>query len=297
MITYCDVEGGWPGEGNIEGDPLFIGGDPFDYHLSGSSPCIDMGTGGDNVPDRDIDGDARPVDFPGIGFGGPGEGYDIGADELICPWNMLIDILVSAKASPRISSDNGRSAACIPAFIGAGEARGLLYSIRDRMTAEMRACAEGANPTLLHLMQRNPRFQARMLKALGMVIPYLNRPDMSIPWEIRDEITKISHIVERERKRERIDSADTKRILPEIRKIARDHDVNTVNQTLRKYGDQPPVRRDGPPSRTCSIRRLWIQLLPLTVRRACLLLRWGSPSFGLREDSVGLHDRTALIPP
>ncbi len=31
-------------DGNIDADPLFVGGDPFDYHLSGDSPCIDAGT-------------------------------------------------------------------------------------------------------------------------------------------------------------------------------------------------------------------------------------------------------------
>jgi predicted outer membrane repeat protein len=30
-ITYSDIEGGWPGEGNIDEDPLFIGGD-WDLH-------------------------------------------------------------------------------------------------------------------------------------------------------------------------------------------------------------------------------------------------------------------------
>ena len=32
---------GQPGTGRIEKDPLYVGGSPFDYHLSKSSPCID----------------------------------------------------------------------------------------------------------------------------------------------------------------------------------------------------------------------------------------------------------------
>ena len=32
-----------PGEGDISEDPLFVGGDPFDYHLQPGSPCIDAG--------------------------------------------------------------------------------------------------------------------------------------------------------------------------------------------------------------------------------------------------------------
>jgi parallel beta-helix repeat protein/predicted outer membrane repeat protein len=42
-ITYSDIEGGWSGTGNIDSDPLFVGGDPFDYHLQTDSPCVDSG--------------------------------------------------------------------------------------------------------------------------------------------------------------------------------------------------------------------------------------------------------------
>jgi len=40
-ITYCDVEGGFIGEGNIDIDPLFI--DEEFYILDENSPCIDAG--------------------------------------------------------------------------------------------------------------------------------------------------------------------------------------------------------------------------------------------------------------
>jgi len=42
-IEYSNFEGGWPGEGNIDDDPLFINPDSDDYRLSSSSPCIDTG--------------------------------------------------------------------------------------------------------------------------------------------------------------------------------------------------------------------------------------------------------------
>ena len=66
-ITYCDIRGGYPGEGNIDADPLFVGGG--DYHITAASPCIDAGT--DTGIFDDIDGDERPE----------GCGFDIGADE------------------------------------------------------------------------------------------------------------------------------------------------------------------------------------------------------------------------
>lgn len=67
VVTYSDVHGGWPGEGNIDADPLFVGEE--DYHLSALSPCIDTGT--DAGVYEDIDGQPRPI----------GAGFDMGADE------------------------------------------------------------------------------------------------------------------------------------------------------------------------------------------------------------------------
>jgi hypothetical protein len=42
-ISYSDVRGGWPGEGNIDADPHFGEWREFDYLLSFDSPCIDAG--------------------------------------------------------------------------------------------------------------------------------------------------------------------------------------------------------------------------------------------------------------
>lgn len=61
-VTYCNVEGGWPGEGNIDTDPLFVDVDGADdLHLLGGSPCLDAG---DNsaIPawmTKDVEGNPR----------------------------------------------------------------------------------------------------------------------------------------------------------------------------------------------------------------------------------------------
>ena len=49
-FTYCDIQGGWAGEGNIDIDPLFRDPENGDFHLMSTecgdpddSPCIDAG--------------------------------------------------------------------------------------------------------------------------------------------------------------------------------------------------------------------------------------------------------------
>ena len=41
--TYCDIQGGWPGTGNINADPLFVNPGGNVYYLQAGSPCIDAG--------------------------------------------------------------------------------------------------------------------------------------------------------------------------------------------------------------------------------------------------------------
>ena len=73
-VSYSDIQGGWSGEENIDADPLFVSSAPFDYHLTGDSPCVDTGISV-GAWDDDIDGEMRPN----------GEEVDIGADEYYQP--------------------------------------------------------------------------------------------------------------------------------------------------------------------------------------------------------------------
>jgi len=45
-VTYCDVRGGYNGEGNIDIDPLFCNWLINDYHLAVNSPCLTSGSSG-----------------------------------------------------------------------------------------------------------------------------------------------------------------------------------------------------------------------------------------------------------
>lgn len=72
--TYSDIQGGYPGEGNINADPLFVNAAGGNLHLQRGSPCINAGNP-NYVPgpyETDIDGDPRVI----------GLRIDMGADEV-----------------------------------------------------------------------------------------------------------------------------------------------------------------------------------------------------------------------
>jgi predicted outer membrane repeat protein len=78
--SYCDIEGGWSGTGNINSNPLFEDPNDYDYHLDANSPCIDVGDpNGMYTSQVDIDGDERVIDIPGKGNGIVD--VDMGTDE------------------------------------------------------------------------------------------------------------------------------------------------------------------------------------------------------------------------
>jgi hypothetical protein len=80
VVTYCDIQGGYSGTGNIDEVPMFAGGG--DYHLQPGSPCIDAG---DNsapfLPGTDFEGDPRIWDGDGDGD----DVVDMGVDEYYVP--------------------------------------------------------------------------------------------------------------------------------------------------------------------------------------------------------------------
>jgi len=69
VATYCDIQGGWTGVGNIDSEPLLAA----DHHLQAGSPCIGTGDPGYSTEpnEADIDHEPRVV----------GGRIDVGADE------------------------------------------------------------------------------------------------------------------------------------------------------------------------------------------------------------------------
>jgi hypothetical protein len=83
-VIYSNVEGGFPGTGNIDADPCFVDSANGDYHLSANSPCIDTGNPfyWPSVGETDIDGEPRVM----------GGRVDMGVDEVTSTLTPIIGI-------------------------------------------------------------------------------------------------------------------------------------------------------------------------------------------------------------
>jgi hypothetical protein len=97
-VTYCDVEGGWPGIGNIDADPLFVDADGLDnvmgtaddnLRLLGGSPCLDAGNNLAVPPSLTADLDGNPRIINGTvdmgAYEGPKQGLVVIPQSLVVP--------------------------------------------------------------------------------------------------------------------------------------------------------------------------------------------------------------------
>jgi hypothetical protein len=104
VITYSVVQGGWPGDGNLDEDPMFVDPSNADFSLQAGSPCIDAGD-----PSSPLDPDGTTSDmgayyYPNPSFccSGITGNIDGDAEDLvdIADLTHLIDYLYITRTTP-----------------------------------------------------------------------------------------------------------------------------------------------------------------------------------------------------
>jgi parallel beta-helix repeat protein/predicted outer membrane repeat protein len=114
VVTYCDVQGGYEGEGNINADPLFVDATGGDFHLGPDSPCIDVGSNeAPYLPLTDFEGDDRILD-------GDGDGtaiVDMGVDEVVYTGPTVIEVEIDIRPDSDQNVINLGSGGVVPVAI------------------------------------------------------------------------------------------------------------------------------------------------------------------------------------
>lgn len=149
FVSSSVVRGGWPGVNNIDADPLFVDALAGDIHLRLGSPAVDAGQSGqDDLPQLDIDGDARIIN----GDAGPVAHVDCGADELRPEVAVLYGTVGDLTGSVEsILTVNGES--------GDGERR-VRVAVRAPIVIDVAAPAAGPDPApfVLYVFEGEPDF-------------------------------------------------------------------------------------------------------------------------------------------
>jgi len=101
-VTYSNVPGGWPGEGNMDEYPLFIDEEAGDVRLRWFSPCVDAGSDAAVGVESDLDGNPRVVDGSGDGMAC----VDMGAYEYQRESTGL-GTLLRIETGPQEAADDG----------------------------------------------------------------------------------------------------------------------------------------------------------------------------------------------
>ncbi len=134
-VTWCDVEGGWPGDGNLDVDPLFAQPAAGDFRLRLESPLIDAGD-----PDVvqlgsfDFEGDSRTIDANGDAD----VRIDVGADES--------NPLVAARFGS-VDAVSGSLANVLFVNGSAGDAsREVVVAVRESLTITTMPSPAGPEP-------------------------------------------------------------------------------------------------------------------------------------------------------
>ena len=159
MITYTCLAGGWPGDGNIDADPMFADANNADYQLLPGSPCIDAGNSTQVPPDyTDLDNDANttepiPWDIQGAAGRGRinGAAVDIGAYEAVAPPPPVHNIAPVANAGDDQAVFAPMDGTAVVPLDGSGsydqDGNSLTYLWRWTI-ADANYTAEGVSPTI-----------------------------------------------------------------------------------------------------------------------------------------------------
>lgn len=137
-LSYSDIQGGYPGTGNISDTPCFIPGSLSDYHLNpDSSPCIDAGNPAPEFNDPEDPSNPGFALWPALGYlhndmgvyGGGGVGYWVSIDE-------EYQQVENAGISMHLSSNPFSSSLSIEySLYEPGEARLSVYDLSGREIA------------------------------------------------------------------------------------------------------------------------------------------------------------------
>jgi hypothetical protein len=107
-VEYSDVDGGWPGTGNIDANPDFADTADDDYHIEYSSPCRDTGFYFAGNPKMDFEWDDRKA------YGNP----DMGADEFHQHLYVMGDVTPGGNVEVKFVGFPGSTP--VGLFIGTG---------------------------------------------------------------------------------------------------------------------------------------------------------------------------------
>jgi hypothetical protein len=118
-VTYSNVQGGFPGTGNIDADPLFVDPANGDFRLSPGSPCIDAGD--NSIFPLGGCGDCDQANPDGPGCSDPDCEQEVCFDDPLCcegAWTQtcanlasfvcncpLVEITIDLDGNPRFVDD------------------------------------------------------------------------------------------------------------------------------------------------------------------------------------------------
>lgn len=96
-VSFSNVKGGYPGQGNMESDPMFVDPENGDFHLCFNSPCINAGSNEALEERFDLEGDPRF--HQGI--------VDIGADEFYDHFYCTGDFIAGGSIEAKFIGEPG----------------------------------------------------------------------------------------------------------------------------------------------------------------------------------------------